>query len=374
MAKQKKKSKRASRSQTPGPAEAGIRFCALPPSPEPQFDPSLDPRRTRLIRISGRKWVNGTTLHYYFFDRPTDGPNGRWVGPEKQRAAVRKAFKTWKELGLGLEFVEVANREDAEVRIAFDQTAGSWSYVGRDVIDLVKDSNQPTMNFGWDLTTPYGGDTALHEIGHTLGFPHEHQNPNAGIVWNEPKVYSYFRGAPNFWDDAKISWNILRKLDPGTVTGSSWDPDSVMHYQFSAGLIDRPEEYRTKSLMPAGGLSKLDKELARGFYPSLEKAKEPELVPFQSQRLKLGAGEQANFRISPGNSRQYTIQTFGTSDSVIVLFEQAKGKLVYVAGDDDSGSDRNARLQIKLARGKEYVLRVRLYWAQATGETAVMLW
>ena len=27
-------------------------------------------------------------------------------------------------------------------------------------------------------------DTALHGIGHTLGLPHEHQNPNAGIVWD----------------------------------------------------------------------------------------------------------------------------------------------------------------------------------------------
>ena len=31
------------------------------------------------------------------------------------------------------------------------------------------------MNFGWDLTQPGEIDTALHEIGHTIGFPHEHQ-------------------------------------------------------------------------------------------------------------------------------------------------------------------------------------------------------
>src|SRR3546814_16218772 len=87
-------------------------------------------------------------------------------------------------------------------------------------------------------------DLALHEIGHTLGFPHEHQNPLSGIVWNEPNVYSYFRGAPNHWNDAKINWNILRKLSPGSITGTTWDPDSVMHYQFAAGLIDRSEERR----------------------------------------------------------------------------------------------------------------------------------
>ena len=121
-------------------------------------------------------------FQYYIFDRRTDGPRGRWVGPKRQRDVVRKAFKAWKNLGIGLEFKEVANREDAEIRIGFDQRDGSWSYVGRDVIDVAGDPDEPTMNFGWDLATPYGWDTALHEIGHTLGFPHEHQNPNAGIV------------------------------------------------------------------------------------------------------------------------------------------------------------------------------------------------
>ena len=63
-----------------------------------------------------------------------------------------------------------------------------------------------------------------------------------------------------------------------------------------------------------------------------------------------------------------------TSDSVSVLFEDVKGKTVYLAGDDDSGESRNALLNVKLNKGKEYVLRVRLYYAQASGETAVMLW
>jgi hypothetical protein len=369
MAKQKKARKRKA-----APAEGARRFCALPPVPLRPLDPSINPRRARLIRVNYRKWVNGTTLHYYFFDRSTDGPGGKWVGPEKQRAAVRKAFRFWKDLGLGLEFAEVGVREDAEIRIAFDQADGSWSYVGRDVIDQVKDPNEPTMNFGWDLTTPYGGDTALHEIGHTLGFPHEHQNPLSGIEWDEPKVYAYFRGSPNFWDDDTINWNILRKLPAGSISGTVWDPDSIMHYEFDAGLIKKPPLYMTKPLVPAGGLSKHDIEQVKKFYPSLDKAKEPELVPFQSRPLKLGPGEQANFRIRPAYSRKYTIQTFGVSDSVIVLFEDAKGKMVYVGGDDDGGEDRNALLNVKLTKGKEYVLRVRLYYSQASGETAVMLW
>jgi len=54
------------------------------------------------------------------------------------------------------------------------------------------------MNFGEPLVgSPRGFDTALHEIGHTLGLKHEHQNPYAGIVWDEEEVYAYTAKPPN---------------------------------------------------------------------------------------------------------------------------------------------------------------------------------
>jgi hypothetical protein len=78
--------------------------------------------------------------------------------------------------------------------------------------------------------------------------------------------------------------------------------------------------------------------------------------------------------LRPTATRQYTLQTFGASDTVMVLFERADGQLRYQAGDDDSGEDRNATLQLKLFQGREYVVRVRLYFSQGSGETAVMMW
>ncbi len=353
--------------------DAEHHVCSLPKVNPRELSPTLHPERARLIRQNEKKWTNGTILHYYFFDRPSDGVSGSWVGPEAQKSVVRQSFQEWKDLEIGLDFEEVADREEAEARIGFMQGDGSWSYIGRDVIDVAGDPNERTMNFGWDLTTSYGRDTALHEIGHTLGFPHEHQNPNSGILWNEQAVFDYFRGPPNWWDDGTIRWNILRKLAASTVKGSPWDPNSIMHYEFIAGLIKSPAEY-SGGLTPAPGLSDKDEDWVRSFYPPMDPTPELELKPFDSQRLLIAPGEQVNFTIRPRFTRDYTIQSFGGSDTVMVLFEDIDGAPRFLDGDDDSGIERNARIDIRLYRGQEYVLRVRLYYSFLSGETAVFMW
>jgi hypothetical protein len=58
----------------------------------------------------------------------------------------------------------------------------------------------------------------------------------------------------------------------------------------------------------------------------------------------------------------------------MVLFEKIEGELRYQTGDDDSGAARNASIQVKLFQGREYVLRVRLYYSGGAGKTAVMMW
>jgi Astacin (Peptidase family M12A) len=349
-------------------ADQTLRFCAVPPVAEQTFARDVSPDRARLIILVGRKWVNGTKLRYYFFE---SGPNS---GGNAQKNLVRAGFKVWTDVGVGITFDEVANISEAEVRIGFLQGDGAWSYIGRDVIDI-PGQNERTMNFGWDLTTdPRGVDVPVHEIGHTLGFPHEHQNPFSGIVWNEQAVYDYFGAPPNNWSRETTFYNVLRKLSTAEVAGSQWDPNSIMHYAFRRGLITEPPRYQTEDLRPAGGLSPRDLEQVRIFYPPLDEATYPELQPLQSQALSLGPAEQRNFVIRPPATRDYTIQTFGGADTVMVLFEDQNGDLKYVDGDDDGGTDRNARISVRLYQGRRYVLRIRLYLNYATDETAVMMW
>jgi hypothetical protein len=368
--------------QGAGNLEENFRYCGAPPAPEPVLPAGVSPDRARAIVALAQKWVNGTLLHYYFFDRETDGENvllndgsrewRSWVGTETDKAVVREAFKQWADLGIGLVFEEVDTRDEAEVRIGFMPGDGAWSYLGTQVLDF--GPNQRTMNFGWSLRGADGMDTALHEIGHTLGLPHEHQNPNAGIVWDEEAVYADLAAPPNNWPREVTYHNIIRKIPRDAVHGSYWDPNSVMHYPFKKGLIRRPEEYNRDGLTPAGGLSPRDIAWVESFYPPIGNNGMVHLKPSQSQELALKNGEQQNFLIVPAATRRYDIRTFGTCDTVIALFEDRGGSWRYVTADDDGGEDRNASLQVKLIKDRRYALRVRLKYSDTVAMPTIMMW
>lgn len=122
---------------------------------------------------------------------------------------------------------------DAEIRVAFQQGAGSWSYVGTDC--LAVPANQPTMNLGWS------GDLArtLHEFGHALGLIHEHQNPEASIPWKNAAVIAYYMGPPNNWTLAEVISQVLSK-DTRPLTNGGYDRTSIMQYPIDAAFVTDP--------------------------------------------------------------------------------------------------------------------------------------
>lgn len=374
------KARKAQTLQPEAAADDQLRYCAVKASTQLEIPAGVGAERASALIVLRSKWSNGTLLRYYFYTDPQrhgetvtlqDGTREwrTYVGADHQRRIVRDAFAEWKALGIGLDFQETTDRSEAEIRVGFMRGDGSWSYVGTDVLDQGQDDR--TMNFGWDLRRD--PDTALHEIGHTLGLPHEHQNPNSGIVWNEEAVYLDLAAPPNEWKREKTYHNIIRKLESDSVQGSSWDPDSIMHYPFKAGLIAQPAAYAA-GLNPAGGLSARDVTWIKTFYPEIPQASLRSLAPAQSHVLDIRNGEQANFVFEPEATRKYQIQTFGACDTQIVMFENVEGEWRYLAADDDSAEDRNARVEVRLRQGRRYAARVRLKYASGGTPPSVMLW
>ena len=55
-----------------------------------------------------------------------------------------------------------------------------------------------------------------------------------------------------------------------------------------------------------------------------------------------------------------------------MLFEDINGEPRFVAGDDDSGEERNASITQKLFAGRSYIARLRLYYPGQSGKTTLM--
>src|SRR6201988_3618668 len=165
---------------------------------------------------------------------------------------------------------------------------------------------------------------------------------------------------------------MLEKLSTQQVQRSAWDPDSIMEYEFEPGLIDEPEQYDVNGLVPPGTLSAMDKQWALSWYPGA--APQPTtLKPLQSVAFDLAAGQQVDVVIKPTTSRKYTIATQGASDTLLALFEDVGNQPRFLAGDDDSGEDRNAKITYKLFKGRTYHARLRLYYPGLTGTTSLVM-
>lgn len=175
---------------------------------------------------------------------------------------VLKAAGSWFLDDVKLKLVKAGKGERAQIRIAFDQDDGSWSYVGTDCLGI--HNSQPTMNLGWaTLQTPQRdfNSVVIHEFGHALGLLHEHNHPEAKIQWNRPAVYADLEGPPNEWDKATIESNVFEKYAASEVIITDFDSASVMIYTI-------PSHWTTngKSFMPSWKLSAGDAATIRMLY------------------------------------------------------------------------------------------------------------
>jgi hypothetical protein len=58
---------------------------------------------------------------------------------------------------------------------------------------------------------------------------------------------------------------------------------------------------------------------------------------------------------------------------MLVLFEDINGVPRYLSGDDDSGEERNAIIVYRLFSGRNYMVRLRIYYPGQSGKTSLMI-
>jgi serralysin len=229
----------------------------------------------RLAVVRDKLWDVGATVRVKFLE-----------GDAVVQSKVRSFATQWmKYANIKIEFVEDGN---AEVRIAFDENDGSWSFIGRDALDIPQDES--SMNYGW--LTPETEDTeysrvVLHEFGHSLGAIHEHQNPAAGIPWNKEAVYEYYMGPPNNWTKDDVDNNLFRRYSKTITNFTNFDDGSIMLYPI-------PAEFTTTGIAIGGNnsiLSDLDKNFMQQQYPYPTvriHSKGPAVASLQQCLVKLG--------------------------------------------------------------------------------------
>lgn len=181
--------------------------------------------RDRAVFLGQTRWETGETIKIAFVD-----------GNAAQRAHVQKVGQKWTRYA-NLVFEWNVPIEESDVRIAFKQGAGSWSYLGAQNRGIPKD--KPTMNLGWEPENPALTDntsTIWHEFGHMLGLAHEHMNPNIKFTWNREEVIKSLSGPPNNWSVATIEANVFNKIPANTpeLVATEFDAQSIMLYGFPA--------------------------------------------------------------------------------------------------------------------------------------------
>lgn len=224
-----------------------------------------------------------SVLHSNIMSRANLWCNGVSVSFDSGYDKTKNTHRLWRRS-------DDPERPVAQVRIAFDDTNGHWSHIGRNATRIPKFGNKPTMNLsGFTNQLPSNWEyVVIHEFGHVLGLLHELSHPelecplrwhnDKGYQYTEergtatpdgkglrPGVYTFFGSAPNGWKQEQTRRNIGIVPKGYNVSLTPFDRDSVMLYALPEWLFENPAKacLADKNVRP----SKRDMEAVARMFP-----------------------------------------------------------------------------------------------------------
>jgi hypothetical protein len=200
------------------------RYCAALDAVPNQRSRVIRGHQARAALLNAAFWGRGARLTVSFVE-----------GAAALHERVAQFARLWTiESGADVTFefwIEESRRpSEADIRVAFNTSKGSWSYIGTFAKQVARE--KPTMNLGWmtlKLPEAEARSVVLHEFGHALGLIHEHLNPVRRIDWNQKQVREDLRRSQG-WDDATIDANMFAQYDPKETFATDVDPQSIMMY------------------------------------------------------------------------------------------------------------------------------------------------